>query len=593
MPADPPAPFSIDALTALPALIAALRAASSFQEAATLVLRRMLEVCDAALTPAERAGKGRILRGMVHLRPSGGYRGLVVIEHGAERPAAASGLDESLVPSTTAWRWIEAQRAPVAIDVSLGVATVMDARGDRSPEVRAGKGDARLEGQESRVRLLGRDATHLYALPFGARAGGLDGMISIEATCRGAMGAAFIWPRCGAELSLLADLAAPYFAALPVQVEPSAEVDPLLPVVGRATAGIVRLLRVFARQDETILLSGPTGSGKSRLARFCHERSLRQRGPFVVVDLLAVPEETQMGELFGWKKGAFTGAQADHRGSVARAETGTLFLDEIDKLSMKAQAGLLQLLEDRRYRALGDESERVADLRFLVGTNVDLEAAVRAGRFREDLYYRVNVLPVRLPALGERVDEIPRWAEHMADRRGREGGVTSTRLAVDAGLSLAARAWPGNLRQLDNVIRRAFVIALAERGEDRGALLIEARHVDEALAFDRSGAGEEGLFPLLQRAATAFAAAVETGGGRVDLDLADAFRGLVLAGMVRRTGSRDEAFRRLGKAGLLKNRNHHKALKREIARVIALAGALGHVVDDELARLGQDGDEGR
>src|SRR4051812_41931635 len=145
---------------------------------------------------------------------------------------------------------------------------------------------------------------------------------------------------------------------------------------------------------------------------------------FEVLDILGVPEDLQMAELFGWKRGAFTGAVKDNPGAISRAEKGTLFLDEIDKLSMRAQAGLLRFIEERLYRMLGDDTSttRRADVQLLVGPNADLKAAVRSGRFREDLYYRVNVLPVRLPPLAERLDELPKWAGYMLSRCHAESG---------------------------------------------------------------------------------------------------------------------------------------------------------------------------
>ena len=175
---------------------------------------------------------------------------------------------------------------------------------------------------------------------------------------------------------------------------------------------------------------GPTGAGKSRLARWCHSRSQRKERPFEAVDLMTIPEDMQMAELFGWKRGAFTGAVSDHAGCIARAEGGTLFIDEIDKLSLKSQAGLLSFLETRDYRRLGDPaSAQKADVRLIIGTNADLKKSVEAGEFREDLYYRINVLPVHLPPLADRADEIPAWgrlwrSEGMR-RRGSRARLTS------------------------------------------------------------------------------------------------------------------------------------------------------------------------
>jgi DNA-binding NtrC family response regulator len=347
-----------------------------------------------------------------------------------------------------------------------------------------------------------------------------------------------------------------------------------LPVIGPSTTSLFSLLRVFAQQEETLLISGPTGAGKSRIARWSHEQSRRKGQAFEVLDLLSVPEELQMAELFGWKRGAFTGAVKDSQGAVARAQGGTLFLDEIDKLSLKAQAGLLHVLEERRYRPLGDDtSERRADVRFLVGTNADLRASVAAGRFREDLYYRISVLPVRLPSLRERLDELPLWAEHMLARRHGRAGATLTPRAQSL---LLEAPWPGNLRQLDNVIRRAYALALPERSPN-GGITLDARHVEQALAYE--GAPESGsLFSQLWRAATAWINEAEKRpSAALSLDQSESFRGFVLGAALQKLGNRDQAFSLLGQSQAVKHRNHHKILRREFDKVRALARSLGEV----------------
>ncbi len=512
---------------------------------------------------------------MVHLRPGDGYRRLVVVED----PSASRGealADPPCVPSATAWRWVSTHRRAVAIDVKLGTFD-LDAAG--SPGV-IGTGDgARFDSQESRARLLGREATHVLVLPLRAAGGAIDGMISVEAECRAAMGKPFIWPECQASAQLLADVAAPHLAALPLRQVEAAPPDEFLPVIGGSMAGVVEVLRVFARQEETILLTGPTGAGKSRLALWCHTQSGRRARPFETLDLSAVPAELQMAELYGWKKGAFTSAHKDTLGAIARAEGGALFIDEIDKLSLHAQAGLLRVLEERRFRPLGDDAkDRSADVRFVIGTNADLYSAVRAGRFREDLYFRINVLPVKVPPLEQRADEIPRWAAYMLGRRHREGGGTSpTRLASDAERALVGRAWPGNLRQLDNIVRRAYALALIGRDAEERELVLEGRHVEQALAYE-GGPEQRSLIDLLHLAAAAFVAEAErrkASGAGLDLDLAGALEGFVLDAAVRKLGSTEAAFQLLGKESVVQNRNHQKALKRALERVDALYRSLG------------------
>ena len=419
-------------------------------------------------------------------------------------------------------------------------------------------------------------------------------MISIEAECPAAAGHDFVLAGAGEALQLLADIAGPYLSTLPLGQSTPVATDDHLPVLGSTMAGLVQLLRVFAQQDETVLIGGPTGAGKSRLARWCHERSPRRGQCFEALDLLTVPEDLQMAELFGWRKGAFTGAVRDTPGSVARAEGGTLFIDEIDKLSMKAQAGLLHLLEERKYRPLGEAArERRANVRFVIGTNMDLHGLVQAGRFREDLYYRINVLPVRVPALADRRDEIAPWARYMAIRRHREavpGG--EVRLSAAAEHLLGEQQWPGNLRQLDNVVRRAYTLALMGAGGQSAEVLLDEQHVAQALGLERASP-RRSVLESMRGAAAAFveeAARLGDRGGTLDLDLCDAFRGLALGTAVQRLGSREAAFRLLGKAAQVQGRNHHKALRRELEKVEALCKALGMEGGSPFASL-VDGDD--
>jgi transcriptional regulator of acetoin/glycerol metabolism len=474
------------------------------------VFAQVLKITGEALASSRYAPQGKLLRAMVHLRPDDGYRGLVVLEDGAKvaelvvgRSAAESSA--SYLPSASAWRWVAEHRSAVAIDVSMG----------RVQPTAAGSGGSIVEktdrsegiwGRESAERLLGRSSTHLYVLPLRTR-GVIAGMITLEANCRSAIGREFIWPQLREPLEMFAGIAAPYLFALPPAPVGASLTDALLPVVGASSAGLVQLARIFARQDETILISGPTGAGKSRLARWCHEQSRRRAHGFEVIDLMAIPDELQMGELFGWKKGAFSGAVTDNPGCISRAEGGTLFIDEIDKLSLKAQAGLLHVLEERRYRLLGEgSSERKANVRFLVGTNASLEEAVRAGRFREDLYYRINVLPLRLAPLDERTDEIPLWAQYMVTRRHRETDPAGhASISTPAVRVLELRKWPGNLRQLDNVLRRAYALALAEHEaiSSEVEVVVEERHVERALGYEQSG-GAESIPRLMHRMAGAF-----------------------------------------------------------------------------------------
>jgi DNA-binding NtrC family response regulator len=413
-------------------------------------------------------------------------------------------------------------------------------------------------------------------------------MMALEASCVAALGQEFIWRQVSPVLQLAVDLAAPYLTGLPPRPGATPQTDEYLPVIGASMASLVAVLRVFAQQEETLLISGPTGAGKSRLARWCHERSPRRQGRFESLDLSTVPEELQMAELFGWRKGAFTGAIRDTPGCLARAEGGTLFIDEIDKLSLKAQAGLLRVLEERTWRALGDSgSEQRASVRFIVGTNANLPEAVRRGAFREDLFYRINVLPVRVPPLEERRDELGLWASYMLARHHREKLPAGTaRLSPEAERRLQQASWPGNLRQLDNIIRRAYTLATVEQGGAPQELELREAHVQQALAYDGAQSGSP-LVEALCQAARAFVLEAQRRQAPLDIYLAESLRGFVLAEAVQQVG-REEAFRLLGRDSLVKSRNHLKALRQELKKVEALCRETGQPVPPSLglAQLG-------
>jgi DNA-binding NtrC family response regulator len=559
-----------------------LVSASYFEDAATATLESMFACAEEAFAAGSYAGRARILRGVVHLRPEDSYRRMFGLEH----PSGARVEGTGYLTSGNVWRWMEQHRCSVSIDVQRASLQPWLADGPLE-QVDAPEGTG-VPGDATRERMLGRDATHVHVVPLRAPGGGIDGMITLEASCGEAEAGRFLWADCHEELESFASIAGAFLDARarpPRPIEP-AGTDEFLPVVGKSTAHLVELLRAFAPRDDTVLISGPTGAGKSRLARWCHEHSQRRGQPFEVLDLLGVPEDLQTAELFGWRRGAFTGAVKDNPGAIARAAKGTLFLDELDKLSLKAQAGLLRFIEERTYRMLGDDAgDRRADVRLLVGTNVDLRAAVRAGRFREDLYYRINVLPVRLLPLAERLDELPRWADYMLARHHRAaGGEGAARLEPEAMKLLAAAPWPGNLRQLDNILRRAYALLL---GGQRGAAadpVIQRRHVERALMFD-TDADPGALTEQLWRAALAFAHEAERrrgGGAPLALEMADAFRGMVLCAAAQQAGDRDGAFALLGQEPLVKSRNHHRAWRREVARVRDLVRLVGGELDRDL-----------
>jgi sigma-54 specific flagellar transcriptional regulator A len=218
--------------------------------------------------------------------------------------------------------------------------------------------------------------------------------------------------------------------------------------------GIVRTCRQIAASESTVLLTGETGTGKEVIARFIHERSRRSAGQLVPVNCGAIPEALLESELFGYVRGAFTGASAPRRGRISYAEGGTLFLDEIGEMPLQLQVKLLRVLQERSYEPVGSAVPVSADFRLIVATNRDLAAEVEAGRFRRDLYYRLLVCPVELPALRERPNDIGELFHHFWAARG------ETRPVEEAALNaLRSYAWPGNVRELENLVERLSVLS--------------------------------------------------------------------------------------------------------------------------------------
>lgn len=221
---------------------------------------------------------------------------------------------------------------------------------------------------------------------------------------------------------------------------------------------IFDLLPNIARTDSTVLVQGESGTGKELVARALHNLSLRSRGPFVAVNCGALPDTLLESELFGHTAGAFTDARRDRQGRFAMAEGGTLFLDECGDISPALQARLLRVLEERTYTPLGSSKSLKADVRVVAATNKDLAQLVDAGQFRKDLYYRINVVKLKLPLLAERKEDIPLLAEHFIERFNRLQNKKISGLSYEALAIFMYHDWPGNIRELENAIEHAFIL---------------------------------------------------------------------------------------------------------------------------------------
>jgi DNA-binding NtrC family response regulator len=220
---------------------------------------------------------------------------------------------------------------------------------------------------------------------------------------------------------------------------------------------IFELIREISSLRSTVLIQGESGTGKELIARSIHYSGDRASGPFIGVSCAALAETLLESELFGYEKGAFTGAGAQKKGKFEQADGGTLFLDEIGDISPKLQMDLLRILQERRFYRVGGSEEVQVDVRVIAATNVDLEEAVKEGSFRDDLYYRLNVINIRIPPLRERPEDIPLLARSFVVRLSHELGRPISDITEGALGLLMDRSWPGNVRQLENVIERAMV----------------------------------------------------------------------------------------------------------------------------------------
>ena len=225
------------------------------------------------------------------------------------------------------------------------------------------------------------------------------------------------------------------------------------------------LIARVARSQAPVHITGESGTGKELVARLIHEGGARATGPFIAVNCGAIPTELMESELFGHKRGSFTGAVADKRGLVQSAEGGTLFLDEVADLPLHMQVKLLRVIQEKTVRPIGEQHEQPIDVRVLSATHKNLSELVAAGRFREDLYYRINVIEIKVPALRDHAGDIPELATTMLRRLGRRLAEAAPELGADALAALHSYGFPGNVRELENILERALTLCAGKRIE--------------------------------------------------------------------------------------------------------------------------------
>ncbi len=370
---------------------------------------------------------------------------------------------QATATAATLWRWIEDGTGDVAIvDVVL-------------PD-------------ENTLDLLPRIKQRRPGLPIIVMSAQNTLLTAVRATERGA----FDYLAKPFDLGHLVTLVKRALAlprAEPVEPEDPGRFEEQLPIIGRSPP-MQEIYRIIARlmgTDLTVMINGESGTGKELVARAMHDYGKRRAGPFIAVNMAAIPRELIESELFGHEKGAFTGANARKIGRFEQAEGGTLFLDEIGDMPLEAQTRLLRVLQSGEFMPVGGRTAIRANLRIIAATHRDLRQLVAQGLFRDDLFYRLNVVPIRLPPLRERGDDIPALVQHFLLKARLEGLALKT-IEPEAMVRLKLHDWPGNVRELENLVRR---LAVLYAQETIGAEVIDAELREAApLAGGRAEAGD-------------------------------------------------------------------------------------------------------
>ena len=271
-----------------------------------------------------------------------------------------------------------------------------------------------------------------------------------------------------------------------------------LPLIGRSTAmqEIYRVVARLTQTDLTVMITGESGTGKELVARALHEYGKRRNGPFVAINVAAIPRELVESELFGHEKGAFTGAQTRHTGRFEQAEGGTLFLDEIGDMPMEVQTRLLRVLQEGEYTTVGGRTPIKTDVRIIAATNRDLHHQIDRGMFREDLFYRLNVVPLRLPPLRERVEDLPDLVRYFLGQASSDG-LADKSIEPDAIERLKRYHWPGNVRELENLVKR--ISALYAQDTLTGEIIEQELSSNTRLSFDEAPAQDLDVTQTIER----------------------------------------------------------------------------------------------
>ena len=423
--------------------------------------------------------------------------------------------------AATLWRWVEDGEG----DLVITDVVMPDENGlDLIPRIRRVRPDLRVVVMSAQstlitaVKAAQRGAVEYLPKPFD-----LDELLSV-------VGRALVVP------------------APPPDAEPEPrDADERLPLIGRSPAmqEIYRTIARLTTADLTVMINGESGTGKELVARALHDYGKRRAGPFVPVNMAAIPRELIESELFGHERGAFTGAHARTPGRFEQANGGTLFLDEIGDMPPEAQTRLLRVLQEGEYTSVGGRQPIKANVRIVAATHRDLRAAIRQGQFREDLFYRLNVVPIRLPPLRERAEDIPPLARHFLDRA-RADGLAAKALDGAALERLKRHPWPGNVRELENLMRR---LAALHPAETIDAAAIEAELAEAAAPPDPVAAGAEPLARAVERHIRAFLAAHDGGAGLTDVYdrvLAEVERPLIRLTLAATRGNQIKAAAMLG-----------------------------------------------